>query len=168
MVSLKSEVAQSCPALCDPTDYSLPHSSVHGIFQARLMEWVAISFSRQPSKLRDWTRVSSTVGRCFTVSVTRQVLVSLKVETISSYLVLKSHVCVHLYLLLFREVFPRWRESTWWVVDVDYIKPVWFIKERKIPLSYVFTLIIVGFVMCYREILPERNWRSCNQLSTWS
>ena len=42
----KSEVAQSCPTLCDPVDYSLPGSSVHGIFQARILEWVAVSFSR--------------------------------------------------------------------------------------------------------------------------
>ena len=41
-----SEVAQACPTLCDPMDCSLPHSSVHGIFQARVLEWVAISFSR--------------------------------------------------------------------------------------------------------------------------
>ena len=37
---------QSCPTLCDPTDGSPPGSSVHGIFQARVLEWVAISFSR--------------------------------------------------------------------------------------------------------------------------
>ena len=40
-----SEVAQSCPTLCDPMDCSLPGSSVHGIFQARVLEWVAIAFS---------------------------------------------------------------------------------------------------------------------------
>ena len=44
-----SEVAGSCPTLCDPMDYSLPGSSIHGIFQARLLEWVAISFSRGSS-----------------------------------------------------------------------------------------------------------------------
>ena len=42
---MKSEVAQSCPTLCDPMDYSLPGSSVHGIFQARVLEWGAIAFS---------------------------------------------------------------------------------------------------------------------------
>ena len=42
----ESEVPQSCPTLCDPMDYSLPGSSVHGIFQARVLEWVAISFSK--------------------------------------------------------------------------------------------------------------------------
>ena len=41
----ESEVAQSCPILCDPMDCSLPGSSVHGIFQARVLEWGAIAFS---------------------------------------------------------------------------------------------------------------------------
>ena len=41
----QSEVAQSCPTLSDPMDYSLPGSSVHGIFQARVLEWGAISYS---------------------------------------------------------------------------------------------------------------------------
>ena len=41
-----SEVAQSCPTLCDPVDCKLPGSSIHGIFQARVLEWVAISFSQ--------------------------------------------------------------------------------------------------------------------------
>ena len=47
-----SEVAQLCPTLCDPMDCSLPGSSVYGIFQATILEWVAISFSRGTS--RDW------------------------------------------------------------------------------------------------------------------
>ena len=41
----ESEVAQSCPTVCDPMDCSLPGSSVHGIFQARVLEWGAIAFS---------------------------------------------------------------------------------------------------------------------------
>ena len=44
-VKSESEVAQSCPTLSDPTDCSLPGSSVHGIFQARVLEWGAIAFS---------------------------------------------------------------------------------------------------------------------------
>ena len=50
---LTREVAQSYLTLCDPMDYSLPGSSVHGIFQARVLEWVAISFSRGSSQPRD-------------------------------------------------------------------------------------------------------------------
>ena len=45
----ESEVTQSCPTLCDPVDCSPPGSSVHGILQARILEWVAISFSRGSS-----------------------------------------------------------------------------------------------------------------------
>ena len=44
-VKSESEVAQSCPTLCDPMDCSLPGSSIHGIFQARVLEWGAIAFS---------------------------------------------------------------------------------------------------------------------------
>ena len=54
----ESEVAQSCPALCDPIDYSLPGSSVRGILQARILEWVAIPFSRESSEPKDRTWVS--------------------------------------------------------------------------------------------------------------
>ena len=61
----ESEVAQSCPTLCDPMDRSLPGSSVHGILQARILESVAISFSRGSSQPRDQTRISRIAGRCF-------------------------------------------------------------------------------------------------------
>ena len=59
-------VAQSCPTLCDPMDCSPPGSSVHGISQARILEWVAISFSRRSSQPRDRIHVSSLAGRFFT------------------------------------------------------------------------------------------------------
>ena len=54
---------------CDPMEYSPPGSSVHGIFQARMLEWVAISFSRGSSQPRDRTQVSCTAGRFFTKTV---------------------------------------------------------------------------------------------------
>ena len=49
---------QSCPTLCDSMDCSPPGSSAHGIFQARILEWVVVSFSRGSSRPRDQTRVS--------------------------------------------------------------------------------------------------------------
>ena len=67
-----STVAQSCPTLCDPMDCSLPGSSVHGILQARVLEWVAISFSRRSPQPRDRPRVSHIMGRCFTIWATRE------------------------------------------------------------------------------------------------
>ena len=55
-------VTQSCPTLCDLMDYSQPGSSVHGIFQAKILEWVAISFSRGSYQPRDQTHISC-IGR---------------------------------------------------------------------------------------------------------
>ena len=52
---------------CDPMDYSLLGSSVHGILQARILEWVAMPFSRGSSRPRDLTQVSCTAGGFFTV-----------------------------------------------------------------------------------------------------
>ena len=54
----ENEVAQRCPTLSDPMDCSLPGSSVHGILQARVLEWVAISFSKGSYQPRDGTQVS--------------------------------------------------------------------------------------------------------------
>ena len=64
-------VAQSFPALGDSMDCSPPSSSVLGILQARIWEWVAIPFSRGSSRPRDWTSVSPIAGRFFTISATR-------------------------------------------------------------------------------------------------
>ena len=68
----ESEVVQSCPTFCDLTDCSPPGFSVRGTFQARILEWVAISFSRRSSLPRDWTPGSRIVGRRFTVWATRR------------------------------------------------------------------------------------------------
>ena len=61
------EVTQLCPTLCDPTDCSPPGSSVHGILQARILEWVATPFSRGSSRPRGATWVSCIVGGFFII-----------------------------------------------------------------------------------------------------
>ena len=61
----ESKVAQSCPTLCDPMDCSLSGSSIHGFPQARVLEWIAISFSRGSSQPRNRTWVSCIAGRHF-------------------------------------------------------------------------------------------------------
>ena len=71
-VPCSCDVAQSCPTLCDPMDYSLPGSSVPEIFQARVLEWVAISFSRGSSWPRDRTWASRIAARRFTIWATRE------------------------------------------------------------------------------------------------
>ena len=65
-------LVQSCPTLCDPADGSTPGSSVHGLSQAGLLDWVAIPFSRGLSLPRDWTWVSGIAGELFTAWATRE------------------------------------------------------------------------------------------------
>ena len=66
--------AQLCLTLCDPMGYSPPASSVHGTLQTRILEWVAISFSRGSSQLRDQTLVSYTGRRIVYHCTTRGIL----------------------------------------------------------------------------------------------
>ena len=56
-VKMKVLIAQSCLTLCDPMDYSPPASSVHGILQAKILEWFAIFFSRGSSRPRDCRQI---------------------------------------------------------------------------------------------------------------
>jgi len=69
---LCAKLLQSCLTLCDPLNYSPPGPSVHGILQARILEWVAIPFSRETSQPRDGTWVSHVAGRFFTLCDTRE------------------------------------------------------------------------------------------------
>ena len=66
--------AQLCPTPCNPMDYSLLGSSLHGILQTRILEWVAIPFSRGSFQPRDWTQVSCVADRFFTVWLTGEAL----------------------------------------------------------------------------------------------
>ena len=60
-------VAHSCSTLLDPMDYSLPGNPIHGVLQARILEWVAISFSRGSSQPRDRTWISHIAGKLLTI-----------------------------------------------------------------------------------------------------
>ena len=64
---LSAKLLQSCPTFCDPMDCSPPGSSVHGILKARILEWVAIPFSRGSFQPKDQTWVSCIAGRLFTI-----------------------------------------------------------------------------------------------------
>ena len=69
---VKVLVAQLCPTVCDSMDFSPPGSSVHGILQAKILEWVAIPFSRGSSQTRDQTRVSHIASGLLTIWATRE------------------------------------------------------------------------------------------------
>ena len=99
--SLKwSEVAQSCPTLCDPMDCSLQGSSIHGIFQARVPEWGAISFSRWSSQPRGQTLVSQIAGKCFTVWATKEAVIWLSTVLIVALMLTNSLVILTGWFLL--------------------------------------------------------------------
>ena len=69
---LKVKVSQLCLTLCDSMDCSLPGSSLDGILQAKILEWVAMPTSRGTSQLRDWSQIFRTAGRFFTIWATRE------------------------------------------------------------------------------------------------
>ena len=76
-MKVKLLATQLCSTLCEPMDYSLPGSSIHEILQARILEWVAIPFSRESSWPRGQTRVYCTAGRFFTFWATREALIEI-------------------------------------------------------------------------------------------
>ena len=123
-----SEVTQSCPTLCDPVDCSLPSSSVHGILQARILEWVAISFSRGSSWPRDRTRASCIGGGCFNLWATREALKELKVHKNQSYF----HILTIKIIIIkenFKKYTKKWKGEILKVLFV--IPPKTHIKSHK-------------------------------------
>ena len=93
VMKVKVLVAQSCLTLWDPMDCSLPGSSVHRILQARILEWVAISFSRGSSWPRDQTQVSCIPGRPFTIWATREAIIFGKIKNGHAwYMYVRRHV----------------------------------------------------------------------------
>ena len=92
-------VTKSCLTLCDPMDCSPQGSSVHGIFQVRMLEWVVISYSRGSSRPRDRTRVSCIVGRFFIIWATREA--SPTVHRNSVIIHTHTHTHTHIYVCIY-------------------------------------------------------------------
>ena len=90
--------------------YSLPGSSVHGILQARILEWVAVLFSRGSSWPRDQTCVSRIAGRFFTIWIPREAIFSIcmyKYMHTIIYLCTYKHVCVYICIYIERDMYIR-------------------------------------------------------------
>ena len=99
----------SCLTLCEPMDYSLPGSTVHGISQARILEWVAISFSRGSSWPRDQTHVSC-MGGSFTTAPPGKPIIS---RPFSRYLLPSDHV-LEIGVTAFQGI--HWKSSSYPVI----------------------------------------------------
>ena len=111
---MQTEVAQSCPTLCEPIDCSLPGSSVHGIFQAIVLEWIAISFFRRSSQPRARTQVSHIVDRRFSP-------LHWGCEILATGPLGKSHEKVTL-----KRENRRWNQVLW-------LQVLWLIQEMSTP-----------------------------------
>ena len=111
-------VAHSCPTLCHPMDYSPPGSSVHGILQARILEWVAMPSSKGSSQPRDPTQVSHSAGEFFTAWATREV-----------------HIYVYMYVNVYMY---RVTSVTMWlyVVQISSMPDIVSINLCQIPLNW--------------------------------
>ena len=103
-------------------DCSLPGSSVHGIFQARILEWVAISFSRRSSQLRDWTWVFRTGGGRFTVWATREVRINV-VYSNTKHQIYFSQIKLILWLPM---------TCMTYFCFIDYVKAFNFVDHNKL------------------------------------
>ena len=107
---------KSCPTLCNPMDYSPPGSSVHEILQARILEWVAIFFSRGSCQPRDQTRVSCIAGGFFTIEppghLRQRHSDKSETKTVHYHLYEESKKCNILVNIIKKKQTHRYREQT--------------------------------------------------------
>ena len=133
-------------------DCSLPGFSVHGLFQARVLEWVAISFCKGSSWPRDWNQVCI-VGRRFTLWVTR--------ETIKGYEVLLSHV---FHNFVPNSGFFIWVECRASCISVNYFL-CWFTMIKAYLVLSCFTLLsFIDFIALFTE---WGLWQPCIEQVHW-
>ena len=102
------KIAQSCLTFCSSMDCSPPGSSVLGILQARILEWVAVPFSRGSSWPWDWTQVSCIAGRFFTIWATREALYMYVYLYMYIYAYAYKHTHTHIMVSLLS---PFWGNS---------------------------------------------------------
>ena len=117
--------AQSCPTLCNPVDCKLLGFSVHGILQARILEWIAVFFSRGSSRPRDWTRVSLIGGRRFNLWATREVHSVSLGERIIYHRLRELCVLVFLHSLCGFNNFFGLRLFLVWMLAVSFLSLCW-------------------------------------------
>ena len=133
-------IAKSCLTLCDPMDCHLPGSSAHGISQARILEWSAISSSRGSSQLRDWTCVSCIGRQILYHWVTRE---ALKLIWNFSCIHFMSFVFICVFLLSFNKYCSK--ESMYKILqDKEFC---YMPKERKDQCFWISSLPPTFLVM---------------------
>ena len=121
-------VAQLCLTLCDPLDYSLPGFSAHGVFQAGVVEWVAIPFSKWSSQPRDWTWFSCITDIVFSVWATRVTLklgFYLKKKFCKCFIVLVIYLPNYISFIYYLPIFLTYHlKSEIWSIISTYITDI--------------------------------------------
>ena len=118
--------------LCNPMDCSPPASSVHGILQTRILEWLSIPFSRESSWPRDWTQVSCIAGIFFTIWATREAPVNLqnKLQTKLFEYICKKHIegsfqqfsWIYFRISMYHFVSSKTKIHIWWKIRKHLMK----------------------------------------------
>ena len=120
-------VTQSCPALCNPVDCSPPGSYVLGIFQAKILEWVPISYSMRLSWHRDPTHISSIshIGRFFTTTPPyNSAIPLLGIYLKKTKAVIRKDVCISTFIAAFFKIAESWKHPKCSSVN-EWIKEMW-------------------------------------------
>ena len=139
----KVTVTQSCTTLCDPMGCSPPEFSVHWIYQARILEWVAISFSRASSRPGHWTRISW-IGRQIpyhwatregTVDLQYQVSFKIYNKVIQLHINTYTHRYVYVYVLF--QILLHYRLSQ----DIEYSSMCYIVGSRCLFILHIVVCI---------------------------
>ena len=159
-------VTQLCPTLCNPMGCSSPGSPVHGIFQARVLEWIVISFSMGSSWSMDWTLVSSLAGGFLTTSTTWEALQqSSSMFTCFKFLAFK----VRFYFSSLPQP-PKKFENLWCDLSLRNLSgpkgPVkcwlslqWRLGKSRIDLdSFSFSAIILKCRSLFKAVIVQISW----------
>ena len=168
--------------LCYPVDCSPPGSSIHGILQARILVWAAISFFRGSSRPRDQTWVSRILGRCFTIWVTREVPLIIKEMQIKT--IVRYHLTpVQKTLMKICKIIKGWKGceekrtllNCW---ECKLQQPAWrtvrrFFKKLKTELPYDSEITLLGInpekTIIYKDTgIPIFSATLLQQLRYWS
>ena len=147
-------VAQSCLTLCDSMDYSLPGSSVHGILQARVLEWVAIPFSKRSSQPRDWTQVFCIACRFFPIWATREAHKK-RTETKTKKIKNSSQI-------FFPIPPPPFKAKKWEQVGGQICPDVHFVPSSLPPSSGTLSpsRTFQGLLNDWKQAQPEGSWKA--------
>ena len=170
---MKVLVTQLCLTLCHPMNCNPPGPSVHGILQTRILEWVAIHFSRGSSPPRDWTYVSCIAGRFYTIWATREAQsYSYSMPKCMETWIFKTHVSFTFHCPIFPALFLKPPN-----LDFHYLLSIFSMHKHACYINHlIFTCLPLlpfiklweiyyiqnfGCLFYHRTVLSPSWWETC-------